>query len=105
MKRSNKKIVFIYIPNIFLESEMLRNDIKLDSGQIDFDYIRSISNNIIEYLKNYSIDVESNYFGQYHIDLTGTRKLMGREIETCGKIISYLKNAYGFNSKIGRAHV
>ncbi len=68
---------------------------------VDFDYMREINWMIIDYLKNYSITVESSHFGEFYIDLTGTERLFGRVIDTCGKIISGLYDLYGFNSRAG----
>ena len=68
---------------------------------VDFDYMREINWKIIDYLKNYSITVESSHFGEFYIDLTGTERLFGRVLDTCGRIISDLNDLYGFNSRAG----
>jgi DNA polymerase-4 len=69
----------------------------------DYDYIKEINNMIIAYLRDYSIMVESNYFGEFYIDLTGTERLFGRIMDTCGKILRGLNDLYGFNAGIGIA--
>jgi len=140
-----KRIAFILIPHIYVESENLRRgyspnipcivasgispkstvldysknikntsvkkgvflkDIDISKKninlmQVDYNYLDVINKSIISYLKNYSILTESDIFGEYYIDLTGTERLFGRELETCGKIITALKTTYGFTSKIG----
>ncbi len=145
MEAFTKRIVFIYIPHIFIESEMLRRSWDGDvsciittsesrtgliidvSGNlreknvrkgmplteikhllnevnivpVDCDYLKEINERIVTYLKGYSIIVESNHFGEFYIDLTGTERLFGRVIDTCGRIISHLYELYGFNTSTG----
>jgi len=145
MSRLTRRIVFINIPHIWVESENLRRrlnpsisciilsgtspkgvvidyseelknpsvkkgaflkDIDISMGKInllevDYDYLDKINKEVISYLKNYSILVETNHYDEYYIDLTGTERLFGREIETCGKIIMDLKKKFGLSSKIG----
>lgn len=70
---------------------------------VDFDYMREINWMVIDFLKGYSIVVESGYFGGFYIDLTGTERLFGRVIDTCGEIVSRLRGDYGFSARIGVA--
>lgn len=51
-------------------------------------------------LKRYSSSVENPTPGEYLIDLTGTRRLFGREVDTCGRIIGELKGL-GFSARCG----
>lgn len=69
----------------------------------DFDYMEEINRMITDHLKKYSIIVESDYSGGFYIDLTGTERLFGRVIDTCGRIISELGSLYGFGAQIGAA--
>jgi DNA polymerase IV len=145
MKKHAKRIVFIYIPHFFVESEKLRKKwdntsscvvasgdaaasmiidlsedlagTKLRKGMllknarrikrdfnvitVDYDYMKETGDMITDYLKTYSIIVESADFGEFYIDLTGTERLFGRVMDTCLKIISELNERYGFNLKIG----
>jgi DNA polymerase-4 len=67
----------------------------------DYEYIEGLHKNLLGYLNRYSPSVESTGPGEYYLDLTGTRKLFGREIDTCGKIMQELKTAFGFTSRMG----
>jgi len=67
----------------------------------DQEYVEGLHKNVIERLKNYSPSVESVSPGEYYLDLTGTRRLFGREIDTCGSIIHELHWAFGFTCCIG----
>lgn len=146
-KNIAKKIVFIYIPRFFVESESLRrkwaNDalcviasgdspvsmiidisgslsgMKIKRGMllkdirhlksdinviiIDYEYMKEMNDTVIAYLKDYSAVIESNNFGEFYIDLTGTERLFGRAIDTCGRIISGLRERYGFECMAGIA--
>ncbi|MBN2400927.1 MAG: hypothetical protein JXN64_00865 [Spirochaetes bacterium] len=145
MKKHAKKIIFIYIPHIFVEGERLRR--KWDSDSLcavasgdspasmvidltknlaalrvrkgmflkslrhlgkdinlitaDHEYMKEINDMIITYLKDYSVIVESNAFGEFYIDLTGTERLFGRVMDTCLTVVSHLNEAYGFNARAG----
>jgi DNA polymerase IV len=140
-----KKIVFIYIPHIFIEGERLRRQwdknsfcvvasgdapasmiidltenltvLKIRKGMflknlrhlsnginvitVDYEYMKEINDMILEYLKVYSVIVESNSFGEFYIDLTGTERLFGRAIDTCLKIVAHMSEAYGFDAATG----
>lgn len=67
----------------------------------DYEYIEKLHQDLFEHLNLYSPFVESTGSGEYYLDLTGTRKLFGREIDTCGKIMHELKSAFGFTSRMG----
>ncbi len=67
----------------------------------DYEYIEKLHKNLLEHLNLYSPFVEDTGPGEYYLDLTGTRKLFGREIDTCGKIMQELKSAFGFTSRMG----
>ncbi len=67
----------------------------------DYEYVEKLNQKVMRRLKNYSPLVESPGTGEYCLDLTGTKKLFGRELDTCGKIINELKAALGLTSSIG----
>lgn len=67
----------------------------------DYEYVEKLNQRIMRRLKNYSPLVESPGTGEYCLDLTGTKKLFGRELDTCGKIINELKSSFGLTSSIG----
>ena len=79
--------------------EPLRGSIRL--LPMDREYVEGIHSTIIAHLKNYSPWVESPRAGCYYLDLTGTRRLLGREIETCGRIIRELGETFGLRSRAG----
>jgi nucleotidyltransferase/DNA polymerase involved in DNA repair len=79
--------------------EPLRGSIRL--LPVDREYVEVIHSMIIARLKNYSPWVESPRAGCYYLDLTGTRRLLGREIETCGRIIRELGETFGLRSRAG----
>ncbi|MFH0974770.1 MAG: hypothetical protein V1874_03190 [Spirochaetota bacterium] len=145
MKKHTKKIVFIYIPHVFIEGERLRR--KWDSNILcavasgdspasiiidvsenlaavnirkgmflknarhlknemnvitaDYEYMKEINDMITGYLNGYSVIVESNSFGEFYIDLTGTGRLFGRVVDTSLGIVSHLNEVYGFNARAG----
>lgn len=51
-------------------------------------------------LRRYSPSVENPATGEYFIDLTGTRRLFGREVDTCGRILGELKEL-GLEARCG----
>ena len=51
-------------------------------------------------LRRYSPSVENPVPGEYFIDLTGTRLLFGREVDTCGRIARELKEL-GLDARCG----
>jgi nucleotidyltransferase/DNA polymerase involved in DNA repair len=67
----------------------------------DYEYVEKLDKNAAKRLKNYSPSVESAGTGEYFLDLTGTKKLFGREIDTCGKIIREFKENLGLTASIG----
>lgn len=67
---------------------------------VDNEYVEELNRKVTGYLKNFSPTVENPYPGSYYIDLTGTRRLFGKEIDTCGRIILGLK-AMGFTARCG----
>jgi nucleotidyltransferase/DNA polymerase involved in DNA repair len=67
----------------------------------DYEYVEKLSENVVAWLKHYSPLVESPCAGEYYLDLTGTKTLLGRELDTCGKIMRDLKRIFGFTSRAG----
>jgi len=67
----------------------------------DYDRLEELNTGIIAGLKKYSPAVENPAPGEYFIDLTGTRRLFGREIETCGRILRELKTGFGLTASCG----
>jgi DNA polymerase-4 len=67
----------------------------------DYDCLEELNTGIIAGLKKYSQTVENPAPGEYFIDLTGTRRLFGREIETCGRIFRELKTSSGLTASCG----
>ena len=67
----------------------------------DYEYVEKLDQTVAERLKNYSPSVESAGTGEYYLDLTGTKRLLGREIDTCGKIIREFKESLGFTASLG----
>ncbi len=67
----------------------------------DYDRLEELNAGIITSLKQYSPAVENPAPGEYFIDLTGTRRLFGREIETCGRILRELKTGFGLTASCG----
>ena len=67
---------------------------------VDHEYIDELNRKVIGYLRNFSPIIENPSPGSYYIDLTGTRRLFGREIDTCGRVIQELK-ALGFTARCG----
>jgi len=145
MHMPSKKIVFISIPHIIVESEEARQERKnalpfviasgnmeksivldysksLESSPVkkgiflknisslrekvkvlpaDYEYIEESNQKVITHLRSYAPSVENPGAGEYYIDLTGTERLFGRELDTCGKILQKLKKTFGFTSCCG----
>lgn len=68
---------------------------------VDYAQAENVSGDIISFLKQYSIIVEEYCLGQFYIDLTGTRRLFGNELDTCTKIIKKLCNTMNLNAAAG----
>jgi DNA polymerase-4 len=83
----------------------LRDIEPLDTGTrvvlVDHDYLEGMHERIMRFLGSYSPSVEAQKEGEYYLDLTGTRRIFGREIDTCGMIISRLKQELGFTAHAG----
>jgi DNA polymerase-4 len=85
----------LYLKNI----EFLQGKARVFS--VNYEYIEELNGNASAYLQNYSPSVENPGIGEYFIDLTGTQRLFGRELDTCGKILKELKTLFGFTSRCG----
>ena len=68
---------------------------------VDYEYVESLNKRVIGYLKNYSPSVENPGIGEYFIDLSGTQKLFGRTLDTCGKIVSQLRSVFRLSARCG----
>ena len=67
----------------------------------DHEYVEEIHRRIVALLKNYSPLVESPKAGHYYLDLTGTGRLFGRELDTCGSIIGEIGRTFGLHARAG----
>jgi DNA polymerase-4 len=67
---------------------------------VDRDFVDELNRRAADLLARYSPLVENPAPGEYYIDLTGTRKLFGREVDTCGSIIRELRSL-GFSARCG----
>jgi DNA polymerase-4 len=79
--------------------EPLRERIRVLTA--DHEYIEEMHRKIVALLKNYSPWVESPRAGHYYLDLTGTRRLFGRELDTCGRIIREIGGSFGLHARAG----
>ncbi len=68
---------------------------------VDYECLEELNAGVVTSLKKYSPAVENPVLGEYFIDLTGTRRLFGREIETCGRILKELKTNFGLSACCG----
>jgi len=77
----------------------------LDSGvrvvPVDYGYLEKTNEEVVRFLGSYSPSVEAQQEGEYSLDLTGTGRIFGREIDTCGMIICRLKREFGFTAHAG----
>ena len=67
----------------------------------DYEYVKKLDTAVADRLKNYSPSVENADTGEYYLDLTGTKRLFGREIDTSGRIIREFRESLGFTASIG----
>jgi DNA polymerase-4 len=67
----------------------------------DYEYVEEVHRRIVVLLKNYSPLVESPKAGHYYLDLTGTVRLFGRELDTCGRIIGEIGRTFGLHARVG----
>ena len=68
---------------------------------VDYGSLEDAHERIIRFLQEYSPSVEARKEGEYYLDLTGTRRIFGREIDTCGNILVRLKRDLGFTAHAG----
>ncbi len=68
---------------------------------VDYEYVETLNEKVIGYLKNYSPSVENPGIGEYFIDLSGTERLFGRTLDTCGRIISQLHRVFRLTARCG----
>jgi DNA polymerase-4 len=67
----------------------------------DYGSLEDAHERIVRFLQEYSPSVEARKEGEYYLDLTGTRRIFGREIDTCGRILVQLKRELGFTAHAG----
>jgi DNA polymerase-4 len=68
---------------------------------VDYDHLEEVHGEVIRRLERYSPSVEAQGPGEYLLDLTGTKRIFGRELDTCGRIITELRRAFGFTARAG----
>jgi DNA polymerase-4 len=68
---------------------------------VDYEHVETLNRRVVGYLKNYSPSVENPGVGEYFIDLTGTERLFGRTLDTCGKIVQLLGKVFGLTARCG----
>ena len=68
---------------------------------VDYEYVEALNRRVVGYLKNYSPSVENPGIGEYFIDLTGTERLFGRTLDTCGKIVQLLGKLFRLTARCG----
>jgi DNA polymerase-4 len=68
---------------------------------VDYEHVKALNRRVVGYLKNYSPSVENPDVGEYFIDLTGTERLFGRTLDTCGKIVQLLRKVFGLTARCG----
>jgi len=68
---------------------------------VDYEYVEALNRQVVGYLKNYSPSVENPGIGEYFIDLTGTERLFGRTLDTCGKIVQLLGKLFRLTARCG----
>jgi DNA polymerase-4 len=85
----------LYLKNI----DFLRERVRVLS--VDYEYVEGLNKSVVGYLKNYSPSVENPGIGEYFIDLSGTERLFGRTLDTCGKIVSQLRRVFRLTARCG----
>jgi DNA polymerase-4 len=68
---------------------------------VDYEHVEALNGRVVHYLKNYSPSVENPGIGEYFVDLTGTDRLFGRTMDTCGKIVQLLGRVFGLTARCG----
>jgi DNA polymerase-4 len=68
---------------------------------VDYEYVEALNERVIGYLRNYSPSVENPGIGEYLIDLTGTERLFGRTLDTCGTIVTQLGRVFRLTARCG----
>jgi DNA polymerase-4 len=85
----------LYLKNI----GFVRNRVRVLA--VDYEHVETLNGRVVAYLKNYSPSVENPGVGEYFIDLTGTERLFGRTLDTCGKIVQLLGKVLGLTARCG----
>ncbi len=68
---------------------------------LDDDYIRSISNEVRRFLEQFTPLTEYVPAGGFYLDLSGTKRLFGRPIDTVRNSLSHFRTAYRFHCRAG----
>ncbi len=67
----------------------------------DFERLEDAHAEVVRTLKDYSPQVTAGKEGEYCLDLTGTRRIFGREIDTCTAVLERIKQELGFTARAG----
>jgi DNA polymerase-4 len=68
---------------------------------VDYDHLKEVHGEVLGRLEHYSPSVETRGPGEYLLDLTGTKRIFGREMDTCGRILTELRQAFGLTARAG----
>jgi len=93
------------IEGVYARKGLFLKNIRRKSGirviPVDYEYVEELNGRVASFLRAFSPSVESPEVGEYFIDLTGTRRLLGREIDTCGRVLAGLKDRFGLRGRCG----
>ncbi|MBN2323232.1 MAG: hypothetical protein JXQ30_05820 [Spirochaetes bacterium] len=67
----------------------------------DFESLEDAHAAVVRTLKDYSPQVTAEKEGEYCIDLTGTKRIFGREIDTCTAVLARINRELGFTARAG----
>lgn len=67
----------------------------------DFERLEDAHAAVVRTLKDYSPQVTAKKEGEYCLDLTGTRRIFGREIDTCAVVLERIDRELGFTARAG----
>ena len=84
------------------EARKICKDLKVFKG--DYSWYKECSNNLMNYLSNYSPSLEQFSIDECFIDFTGTNYLYKDYIKLANKIKDDIKNNFGFTVNIGIAN-
>jgi nucleotidyltransferase/DNA polymerase involved in DNA repair len=67
----------------------------------DFERLEDAHAAVVHTLKDYSPQVTAPKAGEYCLDLTGTKRIFGREIDTCAAVLERINRELGFTARAG----